>query len=333
MKMLLSSVSTSFRSIDWSSVRGNPLLLAWLLFGTAALLVPSLQWHLHRSSHYNSYGIYVEYEQQQREYEEAQNNNDDGNNNNNNGNNSYYGIYKECGGWNFVCKTQQEKYAQTYFGEDDDGYDDNGNPVSDESIPWWFTMMSSNSNSNGGQSEAMKRWQEENTGQRQEDNDENEAKATVGEILVVSYLMVALLFTVSYGARKLYHQGNAEESSSSTPTTRGIIVALVVVANLLLLNLLLVPSLISVEERDMEDSIYGWYGQVGVLMAYIDFYGLLFCAGFLVLFLYTNKRRNNNNNDNNNNGSSSTKKQENGGAADEETASDDYYTAPSIQMT
>mmetsp|Transcript_27028 Transcript_27028/g.54005 ORF Transcript_27028/g.54005 Transcript_27028/m.54005 type:complete len:97 (+) Transcript_27028:819-1109(+) len=41
---------------------------------------------------------------------------------------------------------------------------------------------------------------------------------------------------------------------------------------------------ISSEDRQMEDSVYGWYGQVGVLMAYINIWFLAFSILFPVAF-------------------------------------------------
>lgn len=276
---MMSRIKESFASINWSSVKANKLLIAWLVFGAAAVLVPPVQWQIQRGQFYRNYGKYVAYEQQQRQYEEAQNqNNNDGNND------GYYysSYYKACAGWNWICRAKQEKYAQQYFGDNNNnnnnGYDENGNPVADTQIPAWFQLMSGSS----GQSEAMRRWQEENTGVRQEDNEE-EAKATAGEIFVTIYMMLAVLAMVTYGINRLY-QGGLENLGNDG--VKGLVVALVLVLNLLFLNLLLAPSLVSVEDRMMEDSVYGWYGQIGVLMIYISFYGMLFCTGFLVAFYF-----------------------------------------------
>jgi hypothetical protein len=280
---MISSIKDSFSSINWASVKTNKLLIAWLVFGTAAVLVPPIQWQVQRAQFYGKYGKYVWYEEQQRQYEEAYNqNNDDGNDDGNSA--SYY--YKDCSSWNWKCRAQQEKYAQQYYGDNNNnnnnnnnGYDENGNPVADATIPTWFQLISGSN----GQSEAMSRWQEENTGVRQEEDDQDEGKATVGGIIVTLYMALAVLATVIYGANRLYKTGLQKLGRNGV---KGLVVALVLVMNLLFLNLMLAPSLVSVEDRMMEESVYGWYGQLGVLMLYIDFYGLLFCAGFLVAFYF-----------------------------------------------
>lgn len=276
---MLSAIKEKFHSVNWSSVKANKVLIAWLIFGTVAVVGPPIQWQIQRAKFYRQYGKYVAYEEQQRQYEEAQNQN----NNNNDGYSYYSSYYKNCSSWNFRCRAKQEKYAQQYFGDNNNnngGYDENGNPVADTQIPGWFQFMSGRSS----QSEAMRRWQEENTGVRQEDDDDrNQGKATAGEIFVAVYMILVVLATVVYGTMRLYESGL---HNIGKDRLTGLIVALVLVMNLLFLNLLLMPSLVSVEDRMMEESVYGWYGQIGVLMAYIDFYGLLFCAGFLAAFYF-----------------------------------------------
>ena len=250
------------------------------------MLIPPMQWGIQRTKYYQRYGKYVAYEQQQRKYEEAQNqNNNNGNNNNNNGN-YYSGLYKNCARWNWPCQAKQEKYAQRYFGDGNNnnngGYDENGNPVADEQVPAWFKMLSGRNSD----SEAMRRWKEENTGVRQEDDREGEnVRDTTGEIIVAIYMVFAVLAAVVYGANRLYQSGGID-GTFGHDGAKGVVVVLIILANLLILNLLLVPKLVSVEDRMMEDSVYGWHGQVGVLMVYTAFYGLLFCTGFLIAFFF-----------------------------------------------
>ena len=283
MKVFAKNAVSKVKSVNWTSVRNNTLLLTWLLLGIAVMIIPFVQWHVRRMKHYNAVGYYVEYEQQQRQYEE-QGNNKNGNNNNN----GYYGYseYKECGSWNFICKSKQEQLAQMYFGNSGDNNNGqnsnnyNNNQAAeaaadDTSIPTWFLMISNS------ESEAMRRWKEENTGQRQDNMEEEELEPTVGEILVVSYLVIASVATIVYGCHSLY------KSEGNIKRTGGIIMALIVLLNLFILNLMLVPALVSVEDRVMEDSVYGWYGQIGVLMAYLDFWGILFCTGFIIFFGFT----------------------------------------------
>lgn len=51
----------------------------------------------------------------------------------------------------------------------------------------------------------------------------------------------------------------------------------------LLLMILMPQGIISTEERDLEDSVYGWYGQMGVLMVYFSSAQLLFCPCMMIL--------------------------------------------------
>lgn len=283
-----SSLSSIRNSINWSEVRSNTVLLAWLLTGIAGLLIPVVQWHVHRQSYYKSYGYYVEYEQQQQEYDEAQNNNNDNNDDNQNGS-SYY---KDCGWWNLVCKQKQAYYAN-YYGDGNDN--DNQNQ---QSFPSWFLMM-------GGQTEEMSRWQEENTGVRQEEEQGN----TTGQVIAVVWMMLLFVGVLGYGAVTLYKR----EPKS------GVLLSLAVLLQILVLNLFMLPSLISTENRMFEDSVYGWYGQTGVLMAYMDFWWMAFSVGFLILFglMHRAERKR---------GVSETINNTEGGEGD-------YYQAPKIELT
>ena len=88
------------------------------------------------------------------------------------------------------------------------------------------------------------------------------------------------------------------------------------------------------EDRIMEDSIYGWYGQIGVLMAYIDFYGLLFCVGFLVfLGLFMKTRSRGEEDDYGDSYKSANDDAEGGGTSSRRNNNNSEYTSPSIQMT
>mmetsp|Transcript_27028 Transcript_27028/g.54004 ORF Transcript_27028/g.54004 Transcript_27028/m.54004 type:complete len:208 (+) Transcript_27028:94-717(+) len=144
----LESIRGSVNSINWKSVWANPLLLAWISAAVLSVAVPSIQWSVQRSSFYQSYGYAVEYENQQREYEEQQN--DDGNNDD-----VYGSVYESCSSWNWWCIKKQAYYADYYGdGNKDDG-DDGG--AGSMTFPSWFIFL-------GGQTENMRRWEEENTG-------------------------------------------------------------------------------------------------------------------------------------------------------------------------
>lgn len=287
-------------SIDWGRVKSNKWLLAWLILGSATVLAPTMHWGIQRTVYYSKYGKYVAYEEKQRQYEEYYNQQQEQQNYNGNynddGNNYYSSSYKKCGWWNIPCNRKQESLAQLYFGENDNnnynynGYDENGNPVAPEqTIPVWYLLISGGSR--GTQmSEARKKWEEENTGQRVEENDRREeeemGKSTIGEALVAIYMVVALIATVVYGARRLYLL-EPEDKETSRVLLRPVLTGIALLANLLFINLLLLPKLVSTDDRMLEgETIFGWSGQTGVLMALVDLWGLLFCAIFALAFYF-----------------------------------------------
>ena len=64
----------------------------------------------------------------------------------------------------------------------------------------------------------------------------------------------------------------------------GIIVALLIFGQFSLMNLLTtVQGTIETDNRFFEDSVYGWYGQWAVLVAYTDFWLMIFCFIFASL--------------------------------------------------
>jgi len=74
----------------------------------------------------------------------------------------------------------------------------------------------------------------------------------------------------------------------------GLIVSLLIFGQFSLLNLLTSIQAISSDNRDLEDSVYGWYGQYSVLLAYTDFWIMLHCflaAGALGLLRCFDKRK------------------------------------------
>lgn len=68
----------------------------------------------------------------------------------------------------------------------------------------------------------------------------------------------------------------------------GLIIALVIFGNFALLNLITSVGAVSTDNRDLEDSIYGWYGQFAVLLAYTDFWMMLHTFGFAVVLAVMN---------------------------------------------
>lgn len=235
------------KSINWRD--GNvAFITAWVAASVLTVILPVIHWNANRSDYYSYYGKYIEYENQQE-----QENNDGNNNNNNNGN--YY-QYRECFWSNWSCRKQQYEYAMM----DGSGDGENGGVT----IPNWYIFL-------GGQTEEMRRWTEENTGRGG-----TQAESTGAEKFVYSWTLIMFLALVGYGAYALHKR---------QPTT-AIVVFLLIFAQFCLLQLiLLAQGVISTDDRDLEDSVYGWYGQIGVLLAYTNFWIILFCVVFSAVFI------------------------------------------------
>jgi len=232
----------------FTTVKANPILGVWLLAGILSATIPLMQWGVNRGKYYSAYGYYIAYENEQREYEEAQNQNDDQNNDNAN----YY--YRACSWWNARCRMQQYKYAMY----DEDGGNGDGYQ---ETLPAWYIFL-------GGQTEEMQRWEEENTGQRAEDN---MSAATSGQKFVYAWTLIMFLALLSFGVYTFV--------KPFAGARRNLLVLLVVFAQFSLINLITsAQGMISQEDRAFENSPYGWYGQIGVLMTYTHFWFLLFTA-------------------------------------------------------
>jgi len=261
------SAVSAVKSIEWSQVKRNTILVAWLLMGLTAFSAPIIQWSVHKKDYYSKVGYLVEYEQQQ----EQQNNNG-----NDDGDDAYGGVYRDCSWWNLVCKKQQASYASYYMGDNNDQgnqYDEDGNAVYNFQLPSWYIAIGGGENS-----EEVRRWKEENTGERMEDDEET--SPTTGEILVLTYMYLTLVGILGFGFYTFY------QKKPLAPLKIGIWF----LVQLIIVNVLLIPKLISSEDRMWDESIYGWYGQVGVLMAYFDFWVGIFCISFLVLLHIQDKK-------------------------------------------
>lgn len=64
-----------------------------------------------------------------------------------------------------------------------------------------------------------------------------------------------------------------------------LVVIMLLYAQFCLMALVMASQgVISSENREFEDSVYGWYGQMGVLIAYQSFWFLLFSVVFSIVF-------------------------------------------------
>jgi len=253
----------------------DPWTISWLVSGLLAIFIPLITWSINKSKYYSTYGYaqeaedyyeqQQEYYKQQQEYYEQQQNGDD----------NYYqqvSYYKECSWFNWACRKKQWYYAT---------YDENGGGDEDrEQIPAWFYLF-------GGDSEEMQRWKEENTGVKED------ATSSQAGLKFVYFLTLLLAFTLlGYG---FFIIGKKHSLTN-------LIMLLGLTVTIALMNLIMnVEGVISADDKDLEDSYYGWYGQMGVLLLYTNFgmmlFSLVFGATFLTKIFLENKNQNKENGD------------------------------------
>ncbi len=220
-----------------------PLVAVWWIGGALALFVPVMKWNRAKMPYYNAYGRYQEYENNQRAYEEAQN----GNNNQNY--NNQYNPSQMCNWWQFKCRQQVYYYRAMQQG---------GNENRQITPPWYQYL--------GGLHEEEDREAREQMGQSFD-----QASGPVKFVYTWSIIIfISLLLFGTYTTIK-----------KKSFVFLGFALAVVLQYSLLMM-LLLPQGVISTDDRDLEESVYGWYGQLGVLMVYF-YYGQCLFAGIFLL--------------------------------------------------
>lgn len=272
----------------------DPWTLSWIISGLLAIFIPITIWSVHRNSYFNSYGSYIQaqdyYDNAKRYYEQQQENKN--NYYNYNGNNNYYNgnqsNYKECSWINWACRKRQWQYA-TY------SQDNNGDGNVNQQMPSWFIFF-------GGETEQMQRWREENNEDGAEGGRRNQSAASGGALNFVYFLTLGLFLTLVVFGAMIIKKRNTPTSSTtgagSLMNMTHLTVFLVITMIIGLMNLIMTVGILSSgDEKDNEDSYYGWYGQTAVLVAYTDFWMMLFSFSFLIAFQiknYINANYNNN---------------------------------------
>lgn len=230
------------------------LVFIWIVSGLLALSIPAGKYNAKKDQYYSSYGKYIEYENQQRAYEEAQNNQNDGNNNNNYG----YG-YPTCKWFQWKCRKAQYYYRMQNGGGGNNNQ--NGNMVY---TPDWYRFIGG-----GTRNEEDRRFYEENGISFNYDEPTGAMK------FVYSWSIIMFLGLLVYGSFVIL----------TGRSVLGLVVLCAVFAQFSLLQILLCgQGVISSDDRDLEESIYGWYGQSGVLQVYTDLGYFVFCASFCLIF-------------------------------------------------
>lgn len=235
------------------------LLASWAISCLLAIIIPVSKWSSERNSYYASQGSYVEYQQQQRQYEEQQKAAEEGG--------YYYGAATtQCKWWNFTCRKGLNNYQQyNENGEQDERYYEQMQIRA--SMPNWFFFF----------------------GGKLEEDDRERQEMGLGQSngsMMFVYLWTVFIFIglAVFGWITLYKGRDR----------MGLIVALSIFCQFALLNLITTVGAIGTDNRDFEDSIYGWYGQFSVLLAYTDFWMMLHTFGFALVLALTrclDKRR------------------------------------------
>eukprot|EP00571_Detonula_confervacea_P005732 CAMPEP_0172326716 /NCGR_PEP_ID=MMETSP1058-20130122/57390_1 /TAXON_ID=83371 /ORGANISM="Detonula confervacea, Strain CCMP 353" /LENGTH=294 /DNA_ID=CAMNT_0013043569 /DNA_START=395 /DNA_END=1279 /DNA_ORIENTATION=- len=227
------------------------LLLGWSLSSLLAVIIPVCKWAAERNRYHQYYGQYNEYQQQQQQYEEQ------GNGNYNNGN--YYNL---CSWWDIKCRYQMRRYQQNYGNNNNNN---NGDQDQEQAqmramMPGWYFFF-------GGAVEDDDR-----------EREEMGMGSNEGSMKFVYFCTIVMFIGLSiFGFRAMY----------SGKDRMGVIVALLIFGQFSLMNLLTtVQGTIETNNRYFEDSVYGWFGQWSVLVAFTDFWLMLHCfifAGMLGL--------------------------------------------------
>jgi len=236
------------------------LLAGWTLSSFLALIVPVSKWAAERNRYHQYYGQYNEYQQQQQQYE---NGNYNGNYNGNGNGNVYGGM---CSWWNFKCRYRMQQYQQMY-GNNNNGDQDQEQAQMRAMMPGWYFFF-------GGAVE-------------DDDREREEMGLTSNEssMKFVWFCTIIMFIGLSiFGFRAMY----------SGKDRVGVIVALLIFGQFSLMNLLTtVQGTIETDNRFFEDSVYGWFGQWSVLVAYTDFWLMLHCfifAGMLGILRVLDKK-------------------------------------------
>jgi hypothetical protein len=210
-----------------------PFILLWWLGGLLTLFVPRGKWNNAKSGYYNYAGKYVEYEQQQRAYEEGQNGNYNGQNGQQQG---AYGLFN-CKWWQYKCRQQQYAYQRMMNG--------GGGEQQVQSTPSWYQFL-------GGINEEEDREARERAG-----ISTDSPRGAVKFVYTWSNLILVALLV--YGTIVLFKRG----------TVKTLALSLAFITQYSLLILILLPQgVITTDDRDLEDSVYCWYGQMTVLKVY-----------------------------------------------------------------
>ena len=272
--------------LNWASTHPKQVffgaLSLWWLGGSLAILVPVAKWQKGRQAYYGVYGRYIEYEQAQRQYEQGQNQQNEQANymydqyGNYVGQDGQYDAegnldpnygYKSCYWFQYKCKQQQYQWRMYQM--------QNGNSGDRNTVftPQWYQFL-------GGKEGGDSR-------DRQE-RGQSAASQDGGSKFVYGWTVAMFVGLLMYGSAIMYSQ-YAKRKTVPQLLLHYVALALMLVLffHAALMQMILIPQgVISTENRELEESVYGWYGQWGVLLVYWEFAQCLF-TGIALLIMGT----------------------------------------------
>jgi hypothetical protein len=225
----------------------------WIVGAILTIYIPHHKWNTARDEYYVATGYAVEAEQEQRAYEEAQRDQ----------NNEGYYYPTDCAWYQWSCR----KAAYLYRQQNENANEQNGNNDAEDSatIPLWYIFL-------GGQTEEGRRDREESGLSTDSTNALN---------FIYNWTLVVFVVIVLYGSYTLFRfRQNG---------TTYLIVTLFMLFQFSLMSLILMAQgVIQTEDRQMEESVYGWNGQKGVLMAYTNYAICIFSGIYTILLTVVN---------------------------------------------
>ena len=236
----------------------NPWVIVWVLAGLVTIFVPRIMWNAKKTDYYDSYGstIYEQdyYEEQQRYYKQ-QKENYYGNNYNSN-----HSSYMTCHWYNWLsCRKKQYYYAT---------YEERAAGEFVPNLPSWYLLF-------GGETEDMRSWVAQMNGE-EEQEERRELGNESGFGFVYGLTIFMFIAMVVYGVIVI---GKRKPVSS-------LILLLGFYFLMSLCNAIIsVQGAITGERESLENSYYGWYGQVAVLLAYTDLWIMAFSGCFLIALI------------------------------------------------
>ncbi|KAL3796317.1 hypothetical protein ACHAWO_008986 [Cyclotella atomus] len=215
-------------------------LACWIISSLCAIIIPVSKWTRERNQYYQYMGRYHEYEWKQRQYEQMQN-----------GNGMYNNMSSMCSWWNYKCRQRVARYQYYMQAQQGGQNNQNGQGNIAAMLPGWYTFF-------GGTV------QTEGEGREAEMNMNSSSNGAMK--FVYSWNIIMFIGVSIFGYRTL---ANGKDRT-------GLIVALLIYAQFSLMNLMcLTQGSIETDNRFLENSIYGWFGQWSVLVAYTDFWMFL----------------------------------------------------------